>query len=87
MQVGSVKFIVTKFTGLDGRVVVAFTEDRAGVDAFTIKINPEGMWFTGTSEMKITTEAELQDFAKMISNIWSEQRKLRPKLTTSLAGH
>ncbi len=87
MQIGETKFIRTSFTGLDGRVVVAFTEDVARIDAFTIEVRPSGMKIKGVMTMEISSEGELQDFAKLLSDIWQEHRRIKPKLSTTLSGH
>lgn len=84
--VGDQKFITTSHTGLDGRVVVAFTEEQGGVDAFTLKATPAGIQI-GSMKKVITTMDELQDFARMVSDLWTEHKRITPKLTTTFAGH
>jgi hypothetical protein len=86
MQIGKTKFIRTKIVEPNGRVMIAFTEDVPDVSAFTIKVTPSGMTI-GNMKLEIGSQAELQDLAQMISEIWTEHMKLRPKLTTNLAGH
>ncbi len=68
-------------------MVVAFTENTARVDAFTMEVRPSGLKFKGVLDKEISTEGELQDFAKLLSDVWQEHRRIKPKLATTLSGH
>lgn len=81
------EFVRTRFEGVDGKITVSFTENTERVDPFTVTISKSGMKFSGVLEKEIASEAELQDFAKFISDAWVEARKLAPKIYTSIAGH
>lgn len=78
----------TKFTGLDGRVVVAFVQKNSTkVDPFTITASPSGISFKGTMEGEFTKQNDLEVFAKLFSEIWKERLRLRPSIVTSPSGH
>ncbi len=83
MKVGDKEFTRTKFSSMEGHTVVAF--DVEGDDLFLLSARPRGLELEGKFEL--TTEQELQDFAKLISEAWSEHRKLKPKLVQTLSGH
>lgn len=82
MQVGNQKFVKTKFDALDGKTVVAYTTEDS---AFAIKASKAGVSFQG--ELTIEDQSELQQFAKLLSDAWTDHRKLVPKLSTTLSGH
>lgn len=78
-------FIRTKFTSLDNKTKVSFQANTGESDAFQLIASGEGVEFQG--KFLIPGEQELQDFAKLLSQVWQEHRKLKPKLATSLSGH
>ena len=82
-----VSFLVSKYSALDGHTTVCFEEQSGEDKAFKVMVNQSGLWFTGTLHKKISNQAELQDFAKLISVAWTEHEKLAPKLTKTLSGH
>lgn len=82
MQVGNQKFVKTKYDALDGKVIVAYTTEDS---AFTIKASRAGVSFQG--ELMIEDMGGLQQFAKLMSDAWTDHRKLVPKLSTTLSGH
>jgi hypothetical protein len=71
------KFLPTKFTDLTNKTIVTLTEQDSD---FVIKLSPQGMLFEGKLKKIIQTEKDLQDFAKLVSDAWSEHRKLAPKI-------
>lgn len=75
-------FIRTKFDSLDGKTIVAFTTDD---DAFQLRSNKSELILKG--ELSIDSEADLQAFAKLMADAWTEHRRLKPKLQTTLSGH
>lgn len=82
----------TKWTGLDQRTFVAFTQEtpegeKAHVDPFTIVVSPSGVSFKGVMVGELQTQNELQDFAKLFGEVWKERLKLRPQIVTSESGH
>lgn len=82
------EFEKTKFTGLDGRVVVAFVQKGSTkVDPFTITASPSGVSFKGTMEGEFTSQNDIQDFAKAFTDIWAERLRLRPNIVTTSTGH
>ena len=82
-----VDFNVVKFDGLDGKTIVAYQENSGESEPFEVRVSRSGMTFKGKLSSEICTENDLQDFAKMIADIWQEHRKLAPKLNQTLAGH
>ena len=77
-------FLRTKYSAIEsGKTTVSYEEQSGFEKPFRIMITQEGMWFMGTLEKKITSNQELQDFAKLISVCWGEHTKLAPKLSTS----
>lgn len=82
------KFNLSKQDGLDGKTHVRFTwlDPDSSKQPFYIDVTSAGMTFHGESPL-VCTEADLQDFAMLVSDAWQEHRKLAPKLHTSLSGH
>ena len=87
-----------KWTGLDQRTVVSFvqvvpqkegdtTKEVSTVDPFTITVSPSGISFKGSMVGELQEQKELQEFAKLIGDVWKERLSLRPKLVTSPSGH
>lgn len=81
-----------KWTGLDQRVVVTFVQVvpegmTANVDPFTITATPSGISFKGSMLGEMTSQNDLQDFAKLFSEVWKERLKLRPQIVTTPSGH
>lgn len=68
----------SKFSAMSGQTVVEFKEDD-GERVFTITASRAGVVMVGTSPL-ITTEEELQNFAKVLSGAWAEKKKLTPKI-------
>lgn len=82
MKVGEQKIIVTKFDSLDGKTVVGFTSEDS---SFSMRASRQGVEVQGV--IVLTSQSELQEFAKLMSDAWTQHRKLMPNLTTNLAGH
>lgn len=82
MQIGKQKFVKTKYDSLDGKVIVAYTTEDS---AFSMKASRAGVTFQG--ELTLESQAELQEFAKLLSDVWTDHRKLVPKLSSTLSGH
>lgn len=83
-KIGTHTFTKTKHSGLDGKTVVGWVEDQSD---FQVRATMEGVWFQGMMKMKLSTMAELQDFAELISEAWAEHAKLKPRITTSFNDH
>lgn len=81
MRLGETEFTKTKFEGLDGKVVVSYV---SGDSSQEIRATRQGLEVRG---VRVTTEQELDQLAKMVSEAWGEHRRLKPKLVTSLSGH
>ena len=82
-QYFGVDFNVTKFDSLDGKTIVSYQEDSEETEPFEVRVSRSGMTFKGKLSTEICTERELQDFARMISDIWQEHRRLAPKLSSN----
>lgn len=83
----SKNFIRTEMTSYDGKKIIAWQEQSQLVVPFQIKVSQSGLLFEGHLQGEISTEGDLQKFAKFLSDCWTEHRKLAPKLVTTLAGH
>lgn len=82
------KFTKEKFDSIDGNTYIQFREESSNVvDPFSIRVSKQGMNFKGYLDVPISSEKELQDFARLISDMWQEHRKLAPKIHTTLSGH
>lgn len=69
------KFIHSKFDGLDGKTKSEWaTEGRELV----LTADQEAVVIKGT--LRLTTQMDLQGFAKLLSDVWSEHRKLTPRI-------
>lgn len=82
MQVGNQKFVKTKYDSLDGKVICAYTTEDS---SFSMRASKAGVTFEG--KLAIENQQELQQFAKLMSDVWVDHRKLVPKLTGTLSGH
>lgn len=82
-----VDFTLSKYDGLDGKTKVALQENSGAPDAFTVVVDLSGMNFKGVLKDPISSEKQLQDFALMVSSMWSEHRKLAPKILTNIKDH
>lgn len=82
-----IDFLKTKLDALDGKVYVAWTENSALENPFTVKVSKSGLNFSGTLSKEIQTQRDLQDLARLITDSWKEHEKLAPKLFSSLSGH
>jgi hypothetical protein len=82
-------FLQTKYTNLENKTIVAFTEQSGSAHEFSVKCSSQGIWFEGSLDFKLSTQKELQEFARLIGDAVTEHRKLAPKISTntSLAGH
>jgi hypothetical protein len=54
--------------------------------SFAIRADKQGIRFLGDSPY-LENQEELQEFAKLVADAWREHHKLKPRLTTNLAGH
>lgn len=54
--------------------------------AFTLEVDKKGLRIFGKCP-EITTQNDLQDFARLISDMWREHLTLAPKITQNLSGH
>lgn len=80
------KFVRDKFSGLLGKTLVTFSDYE---HELTIIADQTGIRFDcpKTAAVTISTEKDLQDLAKAVSDAWVDHVKLAPKLTTTLSGH
>lgn len=70
-----------KYSSLDGRTKVSWSEvDGGTTHPFTITATPSGIKFTGDMTGEIETMAELQAFAKLVSDVQKEWDALRTDL-------
>lgn len=77
------KFVKTKIDGLDGLTKVRFRVE--GNDEFQLQADRRTVEIQGT--LHIGSMPELEAFAQMMSQAWTEHTKLKPKLSTNLSGH
>jgi hypothetical protein len=77
-------FYIEKYTALDdGRARVKYVEDGVTVLPFKCEASAEGVNFAGSLKKPLTSRAELQDFARLIADVWTEHIKLAPRITKS----
>lgn len=77
------KFHRAQFDGLDGKTVVAYTEDSGIANPFQVRVTKEGLRFKGEMQGAISSESDVQDLARFMSDWVQDVRRLRPKITTS----
>lgn len=77
-------FVKTKFDSLDGKTKVSFAEKESD---FQIVVSRSGMSISGKLAGEVTSEKELQAFAKLISDAWALHRTLKPRIVSTIAGH
>lgn len=70
-------FVINKFSALDGETTISYKVLEGDFEA---RVTKKGMTLHGHLEKPIDSEAKLQDFAKFISDVWQDQRKLAPKI-------
>lgn len=74
-----------KWTGPDNRTYVTYTQKNpegympreVSLDAFTITVSPSGVSFKGKMIGEMSDQADLQDFAKIMGDVWKDRLKLR----------
>lgn len=67
-----------KVSGLDGRTYSRWIEkDSTEARPFRITASASGMRFEGTMQGEIENMEELQEWAKLTSDVWVEHTKLR----------
>jgi hypothetical protein len=76
------KFTRTKYSSLEGHTVVAHTSPD---EQFQLKADKAGLTLNGM--FCIESEEDLQEFAKVMSDAWSDRRKLKVKLAKTISGH
>lgn len=74
------EFTKTKFDSLDGRVIVSWSNGT-----FSVSGSRSGVEFKG--EFLIEDAVGLNAFAKLVSDAWTEHRRLVPKIVSTLSGH
>lgn len=87
MKFAGMNFIRTDFVSMDGKKIVAFTEDTTSIEPFQLQASREGLKIKGEPTKQLVSETDLQEFAKFLSDAWVEVRKLKPQIATTLAGH
>lgn len=83
---GSMKFTKKKVSSLLGHTEVIFTLVTTEDNPLQLVAAPFGVTLSGRSEVICETE-HLQAFAKALSEVWAEHRRLIPRLTQNLQGH
>lgn len=78
-NVGEVPYVKTKFTGLDGKTKVGWSEENSD---FEVRADSSGVFFKGTMKSPVANMTMLQDFAELVTEAWKEHSRLVPKLTT-----
>lgn len=78
--IGSIEFTYNKFSSLEGKTVISYDSDK-----FCISASKTGIVIAGTIELFGTSM--LDDFAKLISEAWTDYSLLKPKLTMSKTEH
>lgn len=81
-------FLRNKYSSLDGKTRVAFKEEiPSHGDAFELIADAKGVHFSG--KFLIVNQEELQEFAKLLSDVWVDRLSLDParKLKGTLSGH
>lgn len=73
-----------KFDGLDGRTTVTYTENNASDNPFKITCTAQGITLSGKMEKVLTSNDELQDFARLIAEAWKDHTRLKPRIITSV---
>lgn len=86
-EICGMTFMRHKFSGLDGKAIVSYSEDSGLPDPFEVRITMAGMQFKGSMQGHISSEAEVQDWARFMSDWVQDLRSLRPRIETSLSGH
>lgn len=78
------KFVREKGDSLMGKTVVrhTLTDENGGKADFYLEASRTGLVVKGN--MEITTQSDLQEYAKTVSDAWTDHRKLVPKITKSL---
>lgn len=75
------EFLKSKFSNLLGQAQVDFTEHNSNdVMPFIIRCTASGINFEGTLKKSISSQDELQEFARMIADAWKEHKSLSPKI-------
>jgi hypothetical protein len=79
-----IQFEKSKYSGIDGRTYVAFTQKNSTQEKpFQIIASPSGVSFKGTMEGEIQKNLpEMQDFARMVAEAWKEHLRLKPIIKT-----
>lgn len=77
-------FAYDKYDGLDGKTKISLVTINEP-QTFSSISDPQGLTLKG--EIVIKSEKELQEFARLISDMWSEHRKLAPKILRTTTGH
>lgn len=84
------EFKKTKITGISGEPEMHYVEksshEASPLQAFRIIALPSGIQFEGNSPV-IQTRTQLDKYAKIIGDAWTEHEKMKPKIVTTLAGH
>lgn len=76
-RVGDVDYGYDKFSGLDGRTKVTWSEAES---SFKVVVTMGGVWFEGLMAQPLASNQALQDFARLVSDAWSVHRSLVPKI-------
>ncbi len=79
------KFERKKVSALTGNTEVRFILDTVESD-FSIIASPTGVSFRGNSP-EFFDPVDIQELARTIGQAFTEHTKLKPRLSTNLAGH
>ncbi len=76
-----VEFMKEKYSAFTGETCVTFTEMNKPLEtAFQMKATPQGVFIQGKLETPITNSKELNDFARLVADVWKAHQALAPKL-------
>lgn len=82
-----IKFNKDKFSALDGKTKVTFTTNSMETGKeFVVEASSAGICFRGESPV-ISDREQLNEFARLVGDAYTEHRKLVPKIVTSPSGH
>lgn len=75
------KFKHRKFDGLDGRTKSEWSTEGGEL---VLTADQEAVQIKGM--LRLTTQMDLQGFAKLLSEVWAEHRRMVPKILTAPGG-
>lgn len=83
-----ITMVKEKYSGLDGRTYVRFTEENSVESRpFTIEASASGLRIKGTMQAEIEDNEELQAWAKTMSDAWVQHDLLRKDALAQISGN